>query len=93
MDSWWTIIPRHGIQKVRGSNPLGSTKFLNSESRLSTVVQAPGQQPDNTFDTTIGPNLVGADPFTPRKADAFPRPAGSDESTKFLLAVAQYAWH
>ena len=24
---WWTLYQRHGIQKVRGSNPLGSTKF------------------------------------------------------------------
>jgi len=22
---WWTVYPVHGIQKVRGSNPLGST--------------------------------------------------------------------
>jgi len=27
----WTGYQRHGIQKVRGSNPLGSTKFLNTK--------------------------------------------------------------
>ena len=29
---WWTTYLVHGIQKVRGSNPLGSTKFLNTET-------------------------------------------------------------
>jgi|GEM_PF-5188741 len=28
-ERWWTLYREHGIQKVRGSNPLGSTKFLN----------------------------------------------------------------
>src|SRR5579859_2345202 len=32
---WWTVYLVHGIQKVRGSNPLGSTKFLRSKSSRS----------------------------------------------------------
>ena len=28
---WWTGYRRHGIQKVRGSNPLGSTKIFELE--------------------------------------------------------------
>jgi hypothetical protein len=31
---WRTVNPLHGVQKVRGSNPLGSTRFLNSDRAL-----------------------------------------------------------
>ena len=27
---WWTTYPLHGIQKVTGSNPLGSTSVVGS---------------------------------------------------------------
>ena len=28
---WWTVYLVHGIQKVRGSNPLGSTTVLSQD--------------------------------------------------------------
>jgi len=38
---WWTVYRVHGVQKIRGSNPLGSTKFLDTISpflhRVGTV--------------------------------------------------------
>jgi len=34
---WWTVYPMHGIQKVRGSNPLGSTKFCGFEQAKVTA--------------------------------------------------------
>ncbi len=33
----WTGYRKHGIQKVRGSNPLGSTKFPNTKLRFDSV--------------------------------------------------------
>ena len=36
----WTVYRVHGIQKVRGSNPLGSTKFLNTKLRSALPIVA-----------------------------------------------------
>jgi hypothetical protein len=50
----WTLYPRHGIQKVRGSNPLGSTKFLNTKSRPLVAILAARCPPDMKLDTFLG---------------------------------------
>ena len=55
----WTFYLRHGIQKVRGSNPLGSTKFLNTRSPPFAGLRASPAALDTLFDTLSDTQSIG----------------------------------
>jgi len=55
----WTVNRVHGIQKARGSNPLGSTKFPRSELASVLSSRTTRTATDTLFDT-LSDTLIGS---------------------------------
>ena len=62
----------HGIQKVRGSNPLGSTKFLYSKSPLLAPQCRAHAAVDTLFDTLRARYLPANTVYTDEAASRVP---------------------
>ena len=60
---WWTINPLQGIQKVRGSNPLGSTRFLTRNCPAAWTQRTPRPRNDTLLGLLLpkAPSEVGGD--------------------------------